>query len=54
VFEVVEPPLQLTVAFATAAPFETFVIFPVTVPDPVPVVNVKFAVVVAPPVMVKF
>ena len=52
--EVVDPPLQLTVAPETAAPLDALVIFPVTVPPPVPAVKVKLAVLLAPPVIVTF
>jgi hypothetical protein len=54
VLDVVEPPLQLTVAAESAAPVEAFVILPVTVPVAALGDKVKFAVVVAPPVTVTF
>jgi hypothetical protein len=54
VLDVVEPPLQLTVAADTAPPVEALVIFPVIVPFPVLGDKMKFAVVVAPPVTVMF
>ena len=52
--EVVDPPLQLTVAPESAAPLDALVIFPVTVPPPVAAVKMKLAVLLAPPVMVTF